>query len=200
MPTYTRTDSNGDVLLAHALPEAEYMYGCTPTAAAMVLGYYDLYGYRGTDLSNMIEGDVNSKSRGMDGNAYNMNAFDTALGRATATESFVSRFHARDGKETTPKQELKYAFKSDRKTLDTDVWDCIADYLGTGQYWRGNDNLSTTLTYGSLEELYDDKSSFEVTAGSTSRTIRHIDTSMLYGLDLYVQSRGYAMDYEITGN
>ena len=200
MPTYTTTNSNGDILLAQALPEAEYMYGCTPTAVAMVLGYYDLYGYRGTDLSNMIEGDVDSKSRGTDGNAYNMNAFDTALGRATATESFVSRFHARDGKETTPKQELKYAFKSDKKTIDTSVWDCLADYLGTGQYWRGNDNLSTTLTYGSLEDLYDDKSSFEITAGSTRRTIRHVDTAMLYGLDLYVQSRGYAMDYEITGN
>jgi hypothetical protein len=200
MPTYTITEPNGDVLLAQTLPEAEYMFGCTPTAVAMVLGYYDLYGYRGTGLPDMIEGEVDSKSRGTDGNAYNMNAFDTALGRATATESFVSRFHSSGGKETTPSHELKYAFKSDRKTMNTDVWDCIADYLGTGQYWRGNDNLSTSITYCSLEELYDDDSTFEITAGSTTRTVRHIDTSMLYGLDLYVQSRGYAMDYEITGS
>ena len=200
MPTYTITNPNGDVLLAQTMPEAEYMFGCTPTAVAMVLGYYDLYGYRDADLSNMIEGDVDSKSRGTDGNAYNMNAFDTALGRATATESFVSRFHSAGGKEITPSQELKYAFKSDKKTMNTDVWDCIADYLGTGQYWRGNDNLSTSITYCSLEDLYDDDRTFEITAGSTKRTVRNIDTSMLYGLDLYVQSRGYAMDYEITGS
>ena len=200
MPTYTITNPNGDVRLAQTMPEAEYMFGCTPTAVAMVLGYYDLYGYRDADLSNMIEGDVDSKSRGTDGNAYNMNAFDTALGRATATESFVSRFHSAGGKETAPSQELKYAFKSDNKTMKTDVWDCIADYLGTGQYWRGNENLSTSITYCSLEELYDDDRTFEITAGSTKRTVRHVDTAMLYGLDLYVQSRGYAMDYEITGS
>lgn len=202
MPTYTSTEPNGDVLLAQAMPEAEYMYGCTPTAAAMILGYYDLYGYRGADLSNMIEGDVDLKSRGTDedGNAYDMDSFDTALGRATATESFVSRFHSRGSKETTPSQELKYAFKSDNKTFNMDCWDCIADYLGTGQYWRGNDNLSTTITYGTLEDILDDDRTIEITAGSTKRTVRYVETTMLYGLDLYVQSRGYAMDYEITGS
>ena len=39
MPTYTSSGPGGDVLLANAVPEAEYMYGCTPTAAAMILGY-----------------------------------------------------------------------------------------------------------------------------------------------------------------
>ena len=199
MPTNTSTGPSGDVLLAHVMPEAEYMYGCTPTAVAMILGYYDLYGYRGTDLSNMIEGDVDSKSRGPGLEAYDMDAFDTALGRATATESFVSRFHSRGGKETTPAQELKYSFKSGKKEIRTDVWDCLADYLGTGQYWRGNDNLSTTLSYGSLEDLYKNDREYEVSAGSTTRTIRYIETAMLYGLDLYVQSRGYELDYEITG-
>ena len=199
MPTYTSPDANGDVLLALTVPEAEYMYGCTPTAVAMVLGYYDLYGYRGADLSNMIEGDVDSKSRGTDGNAYNMNAFDTVLGRATASEDFVSRFHSRGGKETTPAQELKYSFKSDNKTIDTSNWNCIADYLGTGQYWRGNDNLSTTISYTSLEDVFKNDSYLEITAGSTTRNVRHVDTTMLYGLELYVQSRGYEMDYEITG-
>ena len=89
MPTYTSTGPNGDVLLYYTMPEAEYMYGCTPTAAAMILGYYDLYGYHGTSLSNMIEGTVALKSRGTDGNSHDMDAFDTVLGKATATESYV---------------------------------------------------------------------------------------------------------------
>lgn len=168
MPTNTRIESNGDVLLANPMPEAEYMYGCAPTAMAMILGYYDLYGYNGVDLSNMIEGDVDLKSRGTDGNPYNMNAFDTALGRATASEDYVYRFYARDGKATTPEQEYEYTFKEDGVTLNTDVWNCIADYLGTGQYWRGTCNLST------------------------------ISSEMEPGLDMYLQSRGYKMDYELT--
>ena len=203
MPTYTSTGPGGDVLLYNPLPEAEYMYGCTPTAAAMILGYYDLYGYRGTSLSNMIEGTVALKSRGTDGNAHDMDAFDTVLGRATATESYVYRFHSRNGTPTTPAQELEYSFTNGGAGPDirTDVWDCIADYLGTGQYWRGNGNLSTTVTYCSLEDLLTKSySDIRYTDGVNTRTITYKDKSMMYGLYLYVQSRGYRMDIEISGS
>ncbi|MBR0459219.1 MAG: hypothetical protein IJJ26_08270 [Victivallales bacterium] len=40
----TITKGNGDVVFANTMPQAEYMYGCGPTATAMLLGYYDLYG------------------------------------------------------------------------------------------------------------------------------------------------------------
>ena len=191
--------SGNDVLIAHALPEAEYMYGCTPTAVGMILGYYDLYGYGDKEFANMIDGDVDLKSRGTDGNAYDMDAFDTVLGRAIASEEYVNRFHSRSGKATTPAQELVYAFKDDGKTLNTEVWNCIADYLGTGQFWRGNDNLSTTTTLGSLEAVY--RYNYEVTLkkGSESHTIKGYEQTMLYGLDLYVQSRGYRLDTVNTG-
>ena len=203
MPTYTSTGPDGDVLLYNIMPEAEYMYGCTPTAAAMILGYYDLYGYRGTNLSNMIEGTVALKSRGTDGNSHDMDAFDTALGKATATESYVYRFHSRNGTPTTSEQELEYSFTNGGAGPDlrTDVWDCIADYLGTGQYWRGNGNLSTTVTYCSLEDLLTKKySDISYTDGTYTRTIKYRDTSMMYGLYLYVQSRGYQMDLEVSGS
>ena len=84
----TITNSEGDVLLANTMPQAEYMYGCCPTAVAMLLGYYDLYGYRGKDLSDLIDGDVDLNERGLDGDKFNMNAFDTTLGRAAATEDY----------------------------------------------------------------------------------------------------------------
>ena len=199
MPTYTSKGSGGDVLLACAMPEAEYMYGCTPTAAAMLLGYYDLYGYRGADLSGIVEGDVDLKSRGKDGNIADMDAFDTVLGRLTASEDFVYRFHARNGRATTAAQELVYAFKDDGTTLNTDIWNCLADYLGTGQFWRGNENLSTTDSYCSLEQLYTYTHTVTFKSGRTSKTIPYYEKAMLYGLDLYVKSRGYELDYEITG-
>ena len=199
MSTYTVTNANGDVLLANTMPEAEYMYGCTPTAVGMILGYYDLYGYGDKDFTNMIEGDVDLKSRGTDGDAYDMDAFDTVLGRAIASEEYVYRFHSRNGRETTPTQELEYAFKEDGKTLNTDVWNCIADYLGTGQYWRGNSNLSTTTTFGSLKDIYRYDHEVTIKSGSTSRSIPYYEHDMLYGLDRYVQSRGYKLDTLRTG-
>lgn len=200
MPTYTTSSTNGDVRLANKMPEAEYMYGCVPTAVAMLLGYYDLYGYRGNDLSNIVEGTVDLKSRAKDGDAYDMDAFDTVLGKLTASKEYVYRFHSRNGVETTPAQELEYSFKEDNKTLNTDEWNCLADYLGTGQFWRNADNLVTLVSFCTLADLYNNNySDVTITSGNTTRTVRYNDTTMLPGLDLYVQSRGYQMDYEITG-
>ena len=208
MATYTSKGANGDVVLYNPVPEAEYMYGCVPTAVGMLLGYYDLYGYRGTALSNVIDGTVALKSRGTDGNKYNMNEFDTALGRAIATKEYVYRFYSHDDigtlstynyTPTTPQDELPYSFAADGVSMNTSVWNCLADYLGTGQYWRGNGNLSTTNSYCSLEDLLGYSFVVSIDDGTTHKTIDYQNTAMLYGLDLYVKDRGYSLDYEITG-
>ena len=208
MATFTSKGANGDVVLYNPVPEAEYMYGCVPTAVGMLLGYYDLYGYRGTALSNVIDGTVALKSRGTDGNKYNMNEFDTALGRAIATKEYVYRFYSHDDigtlstynyTPTTPQDELPYSFAADGVSMNTSVWNCLADYLGTGQYWRGNGNLSTTNSYCSLEDLLGYTFVVSIDDGTTHKTIDYQNTAMLYGLDLYVKDRGYSLDYEITG-
>ena len=159
----TITDSNGDVRLANAMPEARYMYGCAPTATAMLLGYYDLYGYRGNDFSALIDGDVDLKSRGSKDVKYTMNDFDSVLGRTTATMDYVERFYSKDSldlilsfesTETTPAEELEYSFVEvdGEMVLRTDIWNCLADYLGTGQFWRTNGNLNTTSLFLTLEQ------------------------------------------------
>ena len=192
----TVTKSNGDVLLANTMPKAEYMYGCMPTSVGMLLGYYDLYGYNGKNLSNLINGTVALNSRGTDGNAYDMDAFDTVLGKAIASKGYVERFYG-----TYPEDELPYTFKGDTTELNTDEWDCIADYLGTGQYWRGNGDKATTETSDTLNDLYTKNySSGTITYGSITRTIPWRSISMQYGLDLYVQSRGYSLDRKNTGS
>lgn len=214
MSTYTVTKSNGDVTLANPVPEAEYMYGCVATSVGMLIGYYDLYGYRNADLSNLIDGKVAVKSRGTDGDAYDMDAFDTVLGRAIASKEYVWRFYSRDGHSTSSQEELEYTFKSDLKTLNTDAWNCLADYLGTGQYWRGNSNLSTgtisdpkesTMTLKALYEKYYDVvigrvrySNRVISDGTTSISMPQRYTDWKHGLDLYVQSKGYSLDYDLT--
>ena len=195
------TPSENDVLLPHAMPEAEYMYGCTPTALGMLIGYYDLYGYPdGTDLSNLIDGVVALKSRGTDGNAYDMDAFDTVLGRFIASEEYVSRFYRCNGSETTPAQELAYAFVDGGTAIDTSIWNCLADYIGTGQFWRGNANLSTLMDYETLETIANSTNTVTIKDSGVSRTIEHKYTTVLYGLELLAQSKGYHLDYEITGS
>ena len=191
---------DGDYKLL-SMPQAEYMYGCTPTALSMLLGYYDLNGLYGEEFPNLIEGVVSLKSRGTDGNAYDMDAFDTKLGLATASKDYVYRFYSRDGHSTTPEQELEYSFTNGGvgPELRTDVWNCIADYIGTGQFWRGSDNLSTNLFASTLEDTlrWDTTSTFE--SGDILRTVDTRYTNMLYGLYLYVRDKGYSLDAKLTG-
>ena len=205
----------GDVLVANAMPEAEYMYGCTPTALAMLLGYYDLYGNDDLGYANLIEGDVDLNSRGSDGNIFNMNEFDSVLGRFIASPEYVAQFYGtvdssgRTITETTPAEELQYSFVNGGTTFDTSSWDCLSDYLGTSQYWRGNDNTMTSVYHSTssdfdftLDYIFKNPNPHTntISSGATSRTIDWRFTSMLYGLNLYVESRGYSLDEAVTGN
>ena len=207
----TVTKENGDVLIENAMPKARYMYGCGATTTAMILGYYDLYGYRGMDFSALIEGDVELNPRGSADVKYKMNDFESNLGKATATMDYVQRFYSKDsldlintGKdtETTPSEELEYSFVNggEGPEIRTDIWNCIADYLGTGQFWRGNDNLDTTCHPGIMLERYllmDNTITITDEETGTQRDISAGYNDLQYGVYLYVRSRGYSLDMKL---
>ena len=182
----------GDTLLPYAMPQAEYMYGCSATAIGMLLGYYDLYGYTCSsehyDFSNLIEGTISLNSRGSDGGSiYDMND-PSVLAQFIASPEYVSRFY-----EQTPEHELPYTYvNSDpEQGLNIAVWNCLADYLGTGQYWRGNGDLSTPMYYASLDYMESYDFTFEVGGSYTIPALYH---EFKYGLSLYVASRGFQLD------
>lgn len=183
--------ASGDIVLQHKVPQAEYMYGCTATVVGMILGYYDLYGYNGRKYSNLIPGTVDVNSRGTDGNAYDMDAFDTVLGNFIASEEYVERFF-----EQTAAKELPYTFVNGdpAKGLNTKAWNCLADYLGTGQYYRGNVDYSTAYYYTGYEWLETTGQTFSV--GSMEIPAKYHD--FRYGLQLYLNSVGYSLDKELT--
>ncbi|MBS1370277.1 MAG: fibronectin type III domain-containing protein [Lentisphaeria bacterium] len=202
-PVSSADAASGDTLVPYLVPEAEYMYGCTPTAFGMILGYYDLYGYGGEDYSALIEGSIDVNSRGSDGNIYNMNEFNV-LGSFIASHEYVERFYSKNGwDETTPEQELQYSFVNGGSgavsQIDISVWNCLADYLGTSQYWRGNENLSTSYHYMTLGRILDYNSTVTIQGGGYTRTIDWRYTNMLYGLNLYIESCGYSLNPRETG-
>ncbi|MDR0933311.1 MAG: fibronectin type III domain-containing protein [Victivallales bacterium] len=197
---------SGDAFVSSQMPEAEYMYGCAPTAIGMILGYYDLYGYAGKDYSALIEGIVDLNSRGSDGNIYNMNEFNV-LGSFIASREHVERFYSRNGSSaTTPEQELPYSFvgggyNSGVSQIDISLWDCLSDYLGTNQYWRGNGDFSTTYHYDmTLQQIINRNSTVTFRSGSEIRSIDWRYTTMLYGLNLYIESCGYSFNAQETGS
>jgi hypothetical protein len=159
----------------------------------------------------VIEGDVELDTRGTGYYIYMMDDFDSVLGRANASRDYVERFfskdpieviNARTETETTPAEELPYSFVNDGAgpELRTDVWNCLADYLGTGQFWRGNKNLSATSPFDMLEAFLNDDTPYTVTDEATGieRTIDEKYNSCLYGLYLYVRDKGYDLDRKTT--
>ena len=177
-------------VVQYAVPQAEYMYGCTATAVGMIIGYYDRWGYLGYDVSNLIDGTVELNARGTDkdGNAYDMDAFDTVLGSAIASKEYVERFW-----DKSAEHELSYTFVNGDKNnpvLNTAAWNCLADYLGTGQYWRGNDDLATSFYYTSLSSSL--SSNGQTKVNGVSMPYRYVD--FIYGLSLYVEDAGYRLD------
>ena len=188
--------SPGDTLLPYVLPHAEYMYGCTATSVGMLLGYYDLYGYSFNnahyDFSDLIEGTVSVDSRGSNGGSiYDMDD-PSVLARFIASPEYVSRFY-----EQTPEHELPYTYvNSDPdQGLNISVWNCLADYLGTGQYWRGNDDFSTSMYYATLDHLLSNEFTYTVTGSFTIPAIYH---EFKYGLYLYADARGFQLDTTAT--
>ena len=181
----------GDVLLPYTMPRAEYMCGCTATAVGMLLGYYDLYGYRAGgvsyDMSNLIEGTISVDSRGSDGGSIYDMTDPSALATFIASDEYKSRFYG-----TSSEEELPYTYVGGdpAQGLNVSVWNCLADYLGTGQYWRGNGDLSTTHYYASLNWLNTTK--LTLLLEGLSVPARYLDFK--YGLSLYVQSRGCELD------
>ncbi len=196
-PEETVTVSNSKtVVLPYEVPQAEYMYGCTATAVGMLLGYYDRYGYLGYDVSNLIEGEVELNARGLDGDIYDMDAFDTVLGSAIASREHVERFF-----DQSPEYEYPYTFVEGTTDLNISIFNCIADYLGTNQYWRGNGNYSTTYYPGtSLADIIRTNETDEISSGGMTVEIPIRNTSLIYGLMLYVRNAGYTLDEFNTRN
>lgn len=48
--------------VAAAVPDYQWWYGCSPTAAGMLMGYYDINGYAGETYDNLIPGAVAERS------------------------------------------------------------------------------------------------------------------------------------------
>jgi len=181
----------GDITVDGEIPELEYMYGCTVTVMGMLLGYYDLYGYQGYDLSDVIDGNVALDSRGSDGDIYNKNEFDSVLGKATATQGHVDRFF---GQSAANEKKYTYIDGKVANGLNIDAWDCLADYLGTNQYWRGNGDLSTSHYFCDLAWLKSTGQTYYVSGENIPA--KYVDYK--YGLELYVQSKGYDLDDKLT--
>ena len=106
-----------------------------------------------------------------------------------ASEEYAERFVG-----LTAAEELDNTFVAGTNDLNTAVWNSLADWLGTGQYWRGNNDYATSYYFGTLEWLESGEETYTV----SGEVLPAKYADFKYGLNAYLQSVDYALDGTLT--
>lgn len=195
------TDS--EVILFN-VPTSKWTYGCGPTAAGMVMGYYDRAGfpdmYTGPcnngvcPLTNLGQG---TKSRDSDypvpGSCYIIateKGLDGVYDHAHVDDYWVSYGDDRpDPWEDDPNDPDDYSWPEHEWEL------CLADFMGTNQWkWDSDgDKENDCNTDGSTMFWYYEDGSKLYGYGSP-RSWGLPSTSTAHGIKLFAESRGYIVD------
>lgn len=140
-------------------------YGCAPTAAGMMMGFYDRNGYLGVQYPNLVPGGTAEATTFSGTPPFLANG-------AIASAGHISDFYADGdggwGDDNSPSHSF----------------DCLADFMGTSQDACGNGNGNTTFwnyTSGARltpADLYGSGESYWQTDG-------------MYGVGEYVTCQGY---------
>lgn len=173
--TATTASASATAVILEEMPAYIWSFGCSPTSAAMMAGYYDLHGY-----PDMYTGPAN-------GGVAPLNN----LGWGTASINGETRYlcplsatrNGLDGRTTRGHVDdywIKYG-NSQTDPYLANNWaahtphDCAADFMGTNQSALSNRDGSTTFYYYVDNSPYSGKNSGD---GG-------------YGLQLFLESRGY---------
>jgi len=145
-----------------------WWYGCSPTAAGMMIGYYDRNGYAGSDYSNLVPGGVaEANSFGNPG--------------ALVNSIIASPGHIADFYKTPP----GYGGSGDDNLPPSHTFDSLADFMGSSQDSVGNSNGSTTFYYWTNGAPF---TAADAVAGGVK------DNDGMYGIGEYLNYRGYDYD------
>jgi hypothetical protein len=162
------SDAAAGTRILSSIPAFDWSYGCSPTAAAMLFGYYDITGY-----SNMYAGPTNGGVCPMDNSVWG------------GGECPLSATHKGIDGRTTMGHVDDYWGDPDPfigEWIEHAHGDCTGDFMGTSQSELGNADGSTTFYFNeSGYPLYDYKGS-----EPDARDGCH-------GLRLFAESRGYSV-------
>lgn len=121
--------------------ESDWWYGCSPTAAGQIMGYYDRQGYNGQTYGNLVPGGVAEASA-----VGNPNAI---LKDTIASQGYQKDFYNADtyGYDTGGGSGYGYLESGDDRSSGIHAFNSLGDFMGTSQDSVGNKNGSTTFYY-----------------------------------------------------
>ena len=107
-------------------PDYDWWYGCSPTVAGMMMGYYDIYGYGGLRYDNLVPGGTAEMS------TYGSGPY--LANDAIASQGHIDDFYS-DG----------YEASGDDVPPPWHEFNSLADFMGTSQVAYGNPNGFTSF-------------------------------------------------------
>jgi len=175
----------GDVMLSN-VPAYSWCYGCSPTAAGMMMGYYDLNGY-----PNMYAGPSNGGACPLDNEPVWGHAVDPIAGEIGECP-FIASHEGIDGRATRGHVDDYWSgYDSNVDPYMVNGWtphtdDSVADFMGTSQYVHFGNPDGTTMFYYNMggDPLFD----YIPISGRDG----------CHGMRLYAESRGYRVTENYT--
>ncbi|MDD3580184.1 MAG: PEP-CTERM sorting domain-containing protein [Desulfobacca sp.] len=156
-------------------PDYDWWYGCSPTSAGMMMGYYDRNGYNGLCYDNLVPGGV-----------AELSTFTSTAG----TWNYLAQYAIASPEHVSDFYQGGYLASGDDVAPPYHSFNCLADFMGTSQDSAvspplktvGNKNGSTTFWY--YDDGYPTTAQDIVNAGLTA-------SSGMYGLYEYLVYAGY---------
>jgi hypothetical protein len=147
-------------------PDYDWWYGCSPTSAGMMMGYYDINGYAGLTYDNLVPGGTAELT-----NYGNPGAL---ANQAIASDGHIVDFWVGYGQ-----------FGNDPNPNTARSFDSLADFMGTSQDSVGNSDGGTTFYF------FTDGSPF---TAADAVDYGLWDISGIYGITEYLAYTGYSYD------
>jgi hypothetical protein len=163
-------------------PDYDWWYGCSPTAAGMMMGYYDIGGYQGLSYPKLVPGGTAEAST-------------FPPGTYIAQDAIASSEHISDYYVAYP--NIGNDPCNGDLTACHGGGNCLADFMGTSQdmYWlSGCDDIIPAPVNADGATTF-----WNFTGGSKLHAEHmqalgpcHYETSGMYGIGEYVKHAGYS--------
>jgi hypothetical protein len=152
----------------------DWWYGCSPTSAGMMAGYYDRNGYGGLYYDNLVPGGVSETSTF----PSTEGSWNYLAQYAIASQGHVADFYGGG-----------YGATGDDVSPPWHSFDCLADFMGTSQDAYGNMNGGTGFYYFNNGRPFTE-------ADALSNNVW--DSDGMYGIGEYIDYAGYDTDMLYT--
>jgi hypothetical protein len=160
-------------------PAYDWWYGCSPTSAGMMMGYYDIKGYGGLYYSNLVPGGVAEATTFPASNQWNY-----LVKNIIASQGYVNDYYrnAIGVPDLNSSGNNAVNIANDDVANPTHNANCLTDFMGSGQDAVGNANGWTTFWYWNNGAKF-------TAADARAQNVWNSDG--MYGMDEYFRYAGY---------